>query len=558
MRKNLLFSFFMLLAGLIAGGGSASAQQTPADGGVYYIYNVESGQFLSHGNDWGTRVCTAPVGILWQVVAAEGGTYKLKTYEIICEVTDPAIWAMGKNCYADNNEPDNHAIFTFTGNSDGYTLVTADGNLSAPATAGDCSFSTAASTWQFLDKDDFATKMAAIKSAQEKNVATAAGITLGESQTLAQVVGDESNWHAVKTSDGIPTKASWNAEKGNSPAGGESNEGADYGCEFYNTRGSYSKTITGLKKGIYKVTFKGLKRMTGNAPCFKIGKTDGYTNSDAYFTANGNSVQIKDWASSCDETGGEPNSPAAAKAIWDGTTGGYNSEVFCYVGDDGKLEMKATSGAFWWGCWFLFGGVDYTYYTNQKDEATMAIGSAKWATFIAPFDVNIPAGVTANKVTGTDTNGKLVYEEITTGVIPANTPVVVNSETAVSEKFEDWGTATEPSYTVGLLTGVYAETSAPVASYVLQDQASNGLGFYKVVSGKQPKVAANHAYMTLPSGSMSARSFYSVDGGGTTVIDGIQASETGAEKEVIYDLSGRRVSNAGKGIYIVNGRKIVK
>ena len=45
-------------------------------------------------------------------------------------------------------------------------------------------------------------------------------------------------------------------------------------------------------------------------------------------------------------------------------------------------------------------------------------------------------------------------------------------------------------------------------------------------------------------------------GTGTTNIEGIENDSE--EPVIIYDLQGRRVKNIGKGIYIVNGKKIVK
>ena len=54
----------------------------------------------------------------------------------------------------------------------------------------------------------------------------------------------------------------------------------------------------------------------------------------------------------------------------------------------------------------------------------------------------------------------------------------------------------------------------------------------------------------------NARLIICVDGE-TTGIDDIKAMRN-ADKDVIYNLSGQRVSNAGRGIYIVNGKKVLK
>ena len=49
-----------------------------AAGGSYYLYNVEAGQFLNQGNDWGTRASLADAGLLWSVSnGSRSGLYRL-------------------------------------------------------------------------------------------------------------------------------------------------------------------------------------------------------------------------------------------------------------------------------------------------------------------------------------------------------------------------------------------------------------------------------------------------------------------------------------------------
>ena len=63
------------------------------------------------------------------------------------------------------------------------------------------------------------------------------------------------------------------------------------------------------------------------------------------------------------------------------------------------------------------------------------------------------------------------------------------------------------------------------------------------------------AYLPKPAGSNSR--FLVFDFGGTeTAIEGIEAE--GTANAVVYDLAGRRVQNAQKGVFIVNGKVVVK
>lgn len=194
--------------------------------------------------------------------------------------------------------------------------------------------------------------------------------------------------------------------------------------------------------------------------------------------------------------------------------------------------------------WLSWRDVTYT----KLDEANMTIAADKYGTFIAPFAVTIPDGVTASKVTGVDGN-TLVLDEVET-TIPANTPVVVTSATAVNKTFYGKNTAVDDTYTVGLLTGVYTNAVVPVNSYVLQTQGSIQ-AFYKVTeSGKKSSV--NRCYLTLPSSS-PVKAFY-FNSNDETAVNAVEAVQN--ENVEIFNLAGQRVNKAQKGVYIVNGKKI--
>ena len=191
-------------------------------------------------------------------------------------------------------------------------------------------------------------------------------------------------------------------------------------------------------------------------------------------------------------------------------------------------------------------------------RATMAVNAeAKYGTFCAPFAVDVSQDVTAYTVPSVDASGLLTLSEVTTSSIPANTPVVLYAENGL-ETVEMFEVAVSGTPQVGVLTGVYEATEAPVGSYVLQN-LSDKVAFY-LVSDPDPEeepitVPANRCYLTLDnnvSGSVKALAF---PDGTLTSISEIQAAD---EKAVIYDLSGRRVSKATKGIYIINGKKVIK
>lgn len=193
-------------------------------------------------------------------------------------------------------------------------------------------------------------------------------------------------------------------------------------------------------------------------------------------------------------------------------------------------------------------------------RATMFISTtAKYATFIAPIEVNIPSGISAYEVTGVE-NGLLSLDNTNTStVIPANVPVVLQSSNEFdpddeieSENYVFYFTsnASADEYTSGLLTGVYKNKEI-TSGYVLQN-LDNKVAFYLVDS--EITVPANRCYLTLDNNAPGVKALAFPDGTLTSISE-IQAAD---EKAVIYDLSGRRVSKATKGIYIINGKKVIK
>ncbi len=96
--------------------------------------------------------------------------------------------------------------------------------------------------------------------------------------------------------------------------------------------------------------------------------------------------------------------------------------------------------------------------------------------------------------------------------------------------------------------GSVASTQIPAGSFVLMN-GGQGVGFYK--TNAEFTLTANTAYLSaLPT---PAR-FIALDGE-TTAIEGIAAEKTNNGE--VYNLQGQRVVKAQKGLYIVNGKKVL-
>lgn len=142
----------------------------------------------------------------------------------------------------------------------------------------------------------------------------------------------------------------------------------------------------------------------------------------------------------------------------------------------------------------------------------------------------------------------LTLTEVPNREIPATKAVILKSSSATI-------TLTPASTTETLegneLQGTATSITNPGNAYVLNKTETNGVGFYKLSS--TGTIGANKAYLTY-SGASLARSFFGFDE--TTGIEMPTAEVIDADA-VVYDLQGRRVAQPTKGLYIMNGKKVV-
>ncbi|MBR1499412.1 MAG: hypothetical protein IJ615_07305 [Bacteroidaceae bacterium] len=190
---------------------------------------------------------------------------------------------------------------------------------------------------------------------------------------------------------------------------------------------------------------------------------------------------------------------------------------------------------------------------GDKGEATLAVGESLIGTFCAPFAVVLPEEYQqyVSTVTGADEKGLLTLTAIETPVLPANTPVVVQTPAAIEMVVS--GIIVKGMPTVGLLTGVYTDTPAPAGSYVLQNN-NERIGFYQVATGRnnQPTVKANRCYLTAPAAEVKA--FFFDEDEATGMNEELRVK---SEDSSVYNLAGQRLGKVQRGINIVNGKKVL-
>ena len=85
----------------------------------------------------------------------------------------------------------------------------------------------------------------------------------------------------------------------------------------------------------------------------------------------------------------------------------------------------------------------------------------------------------------------------------------------------------------------------------------NPIGFYKL-NNTVTTIPGNKAFLVLTNAEAQAKGFVlEFEDGSTTGIETIESSKNSTEDGVYYDLQGRRVENPTRGVYIVNGKKVV-
>lgn len=182
--------------------------------------------------------------------------------------------------------------------------------------------------------------------------------------------------------------------------------------------------------------------------------------------------------------------------------------------------------------------------------------TAGWASVAYPFAVQVPSDVKAY-IASTAEDDVLTLQEITDGIIPANTGALLTK--AGGGLVNLTITTTSNTYAGNKLTGSTAERSGFTAkdTYVLASK-SGKVGLYPSTLTIVP---SNKAYLlktnitTTASGEAQMMNF--VVDGTVTGINAVENDVNKAEDNTYYDLNGRRVLYPTRGIYVKgNGQKV--
>jgi hypothetical protein len=204
--------------------------------------------------------------------------------------------------------------------------------------------------------------------------------------------------------------------------------------------------------------------------------------------------------------------------------------------------------------------LDLIYITRTGDPLISAtVGSTGWATYSnATYNLDFTGlAVKAYKATLTSEN-KVKLSPVTT--VPAGTGVLLNATAGDHEiPVISSADAIEDNLLKASADADIAASTDEVHHYVLANGAS-GLGFYNLAEPKN--IGAGKAYLettealATEDGGKGSRVDWIIDGEGeVTAIKSLGSEDTVTNGYL--DLQGRRVIAPQKGLYIVNGKKVI-
>ena len=182
-----------------------------------------------------------------------------------------------------------------------------------------------------------------------------------------------------------------------------------------------------------------------------------------------------------------------------------------------------------------------------------AAGGANWMTFYSVYyNFEADENTQVFKAELDDATGALTLHEVTDKIVDADNAVILKSTGNPVMTLTTSASSNTDNNSLYGVSDAEGETSDGTM-YVLNFKAATGVGFYKLADGK--KLGYGKAYLWYDSSS--APSFFGFGDDATSIKSLTPDPSPNGEGSEYYDLQGRRVAQPAKGLYIVNGKKVV-
>ena len=204
-----------------------------------------------------------------------------------------------------------------------------------------------------------------------------------------------------------------------------------------------------------------------------------------------------------------------------------------------------------------------------KYYGEVTIGASGYASYYLVNDnFEVPAGCTAYVITEVKKESgqyQAKTEAFAAGsIIPAGQAVILKGTAGQTYAYKANLTGTPVTIAKNLLVGTATEQTLNAAGYkyFLFGSGPDGQGFYRQTGHDINSIhlKAHKAGLRLPSTAIGSAKSFVIDFSTpeTTGIRSVGSAVQPSKEDVYFDLQGRRVLHPTRGIYIVNGKKVVK
>ena len=266
----------------------------------------------------------------------------------------------------------------------------------------------------------------------------------------------------------------------------------------------------------------------GTSNYFQISAPSGYKLKKLIVTLSGSNYKINSV-----ESGASVSTSSTTQTV---TFNSDMNSVKCYATSGNQIRVTN----------IVVEAIEAVNYSTTLTQL-VSVTAAEYATYcnaMSALDFS-ETGITA--YTATDNETSVTLNEITTGKVPANTPVVLYKAGGGSVNVPVIASADAISGTNDLHV---ANGGAVTNAYVLANK-SNGVGFYPWGG---TTLSAGKIYLQAKDSYESAPCFLPI-GETTGIEDAVKSVEI--RDKSYYNLNGQRVSQPTKGLYIVNGKKVI-
>ena len=346
--------------------------------GTYYLYNPTTTRFLARGLSYGTAAMIDFYGVPFTLtVDSNDGSAKmvfLDNNQGLFNGGGDDVW-----CWTDNTA----TSYEFVIVQDGYNIKTKGGAADkfihvSVADNYRVGFKGDATLWQLKTPAERNAVLAAYTTDNYQHIITAASLATTTAEFESYLT---TNYAGKDYTDKVGTAKitdaagdwTWTGVRGQ---GGQ--PAYNNAAEAWVATGSWTQTIENLPEGIYRVKINAFERRMNNADSYALGEA-GYGNvTSSCLKANDEQVRLKSWYEEVVKNGDSyvPNTMGEAVSAFNNDK--YKSEVYTYVGSDGKLTLTIAKPNYIWDCWLLWNNVTLTYFTDQVDpaEVTALLGTA--------------------------------------------------------------------------------------------------------------------------------------------------------------------------------------